>query len=280
MNIFIRKHMIPYLSEYTQMFIVLFGAKVVVCDDTYNFQQFLEHKNNLNLFYKTFPPHIENAIPQILQHNIKIYLVNIDQLGWRNLNTVKKALSNKIKVIDYSSENISLTKDINHVHIPLLLYNDIIIRDNLEIKYDIGFSGGDFPRRSTILKQLSNKYNVININKFGKKRDILTKQCRIVLNIHAFDSLSTTETLRCYPLIYNKILTVSENTPLIESSTYGTEINKFIVFVDYDKIVSKCEEILSNYDQYYNSVFKDFDETKIKHMVDNHIETINQNIFN
>lgn len=59
-----------------------------------------------------------------------------------------------IRVIDYSEQNISFTKNPKHFCVPLFYNNNIIINTNYEKIYDIGFTGFITPRRKNIIDVL------------------------------------------------------------------------------------------------------------------------------
>tara|TARA_E500000331_G_C16665114_1_gene458744 strand:- start:179 stop:400 length:222 start_codon:yes stop_codon:yes gene_type:complete len=50
-------------------------------------------------------------------------------------------------------------------------------------------------------------------------------------------------------------------------------LKKYIIWCDYDKIPDKVEDVLNNYEKYYNELFKDFNLDEIE----KHYDTIAEN---
>ncbi|AZL89313.1 hypothetical protein QKC54_gp0517 [Megavirus baoshan] len=248
-----------YLIEYIQIFEIYYNAKIIQLQPYNIKEEELDKQTSKNIiFISLVPSGILNNLEQILP-KYNIFVINVDQFSVRRLDYFLNIMTKGIRVIDYSEQNISFTKNPKHFCVPLFYNNKIIVDGNYEKIYDIGFTGYMTDRRRNIINALKNMYKVIVIDLFGRDRDIILKQCKIVLNIHAFDNKdATTEVMRCYPLLYNKILVISENTILNETNSYNRSINNLIIFTDYNKIIKKCHSVLDNYDKNYGQIFGNY----------------------
>jgi len=87
--------------------------------------------------------------------------------------------------------------------------------------------------------------------KFNKKRIEFIAKCKIFINIHANKNYKICETHRVNELVASKCLIVSQrclNEELVE-------LKNFIFFVDDDKIEEFTENLLENYDEYYEKIY-------------------------
>ena len=110
------------------------------------------------------------------------------------------------------------------------------------------------PRRTKFFDlNYDNIYGVFDISKIYN----ITKDYKILLNIHQTDEYLTLEELRIVPLLFSNILIVSEKSPYIEMLPYY----KHIIWVDYDEIESKIKDIENDYKSYVDFYHKDMNET-------------------
>jgi hypothetical protein len=127
------------------------------------------------------------------------------------------------------------------------------------------------PRRVKFFNlNYDNIYGVYDISKIYN----ITKDYKILLNIHQTNQHLTLEELRIVPLLFSNILIVSEKSPYIETLPYY----KHIVWVEYDEIEDKIKDIENNYKSYIDFYHKDINET-FKFMSDN-INPKFEKIFN
>nr|WBF70724.1 hypothetical protein [Megavirus caiporensis] len=248
-----------YLIEYIQIFEIYYNAKIIQLQPYNIDKEELDKQTSKNIiFISLVPSGILNDLEKILPE-YNIFVINVDQFSVRRLDYFLNIMTKGIRVIDYSEQNISFTKNPKHFCVPLFYNSNIVINTNYEKIYDIGFTGYMTERRRNIINALKNIYKVIVIDLFGQERDTILKQCKIILNIHAFDNNdATTEVMRCYPVIYNKTLVISENTTLSETNSYNRSINNFIIFTNYNKIIKKCHSVLDNYEKIYGQLFGNY----------------------
>ena len=202
--------------------------------------------------------------------NIKLnepyILINSEQVG-REI--IKKTLIevNYNKLIDYSFENIKKINELN-INYPLLfvpyLYNPENgphIYNNDKI-YDVCVIGEPSPKRSYVYNILKSRgIHIDNIIGWGNNRDELLSKYKILLNIHYDESYNVFESIRCYPLIYNKTIIISEES--IKSDT-NYFLDDYVIFEKYDNLVNKVIEIIEKYDEYYKKIYCNFDDSRFE----------------
>jgi len=86
---------------------------------------------------------------------------------------------------------------------------------------------------------------------FGDELTSLLETTKILINVHRTESEITLEELRVLPALMQKVLVVSEVSPLTELVPFGA----MIILATYDNIVQKTKEVLDNYDTYYSQIF-------------------------
>lgn len=184
------------------------------------------------------------------------YLIRIPNLDYYN---------NLDMILEYSIPNIiniSSSKDKmfeNYLkksfYFPPMNYEiDFEKSDNKKYDTITSFINTDEIRRKKFLNMLKlNKINNHNIHCFDKD-DLkkIYKESKILLNIRQTDHHDTFEEIRVLPALLNGIIIVSEDVPLRKYIPY----NEFIIWSDYNNIFDKVNEILNNYDEYYNKIFK------------------------
>ena len=185
--------------------------------------------------------------------------------------------------MDYSEENIDLFKNKSNtacLQLPYLLNkNEIGNVKKIKDMVCILNIRNNSPRRLSMHDKLKIKFGdkYSRIYGFGKERDNLLFLNKILINIHAYPSYRINEQIRVNRCVFNKMIVISEpgyNDDLLY-------LKKYIIFCDYDKIPEKVEEVLNNYEKYYNELFKDFDldeiEKHYKTIADETIKKIDNN---
>jgi hypothetical protein len=196
-----------------------------------------------------------------------IYYVNIEPLTRiSNVKNIHK-LNKNIHILDYSEENISLYENyFSKINLLFPYFSNIDVNKNDKIINVLAISNCAY--RDNIIKKIDNVQCKTVRNCFGKARDDLFKQSKIYINIHSNEDNKIIESIRLNNLVINKVIVISHST--INSKLYY--FNKYIIFCDtIDEIKAKIDEILNNYDEFYDNFFKNFS-------YDNYIEYIKQNL--
>jgi hypothetical protein len=114
------------------------------------------------------------------------------------------------------------------------------------------------PRRINLLNEIKNQnISHININNCfdSKELEKLYLNTKILINIHQTEHHHTFEELRVLPAILCGVLVICEDSPLKEKIPY----HEFIIWTNYENILSKTMEVSKNYYLYYNKIFKNND---------------------
>ena len=200
----------------------------------------------------------------------KLYFFNIEQMSHPSYYTMIRRIDNLINIVDYSEENIPFFEGIykNIYLIPPYFdtFNKIINCDSSINKTNIS------PTLKTIdlLSLINNKYreSIISKIKITKKQKIcLLKNCfgnirnecynktKIYINVHCSEEHKTMEMIRIVNLIMNRVIILTQ--PSICSDIIFLKKYLFICN-DPDDFTLEIQNILNNYDLYYNKIYGDF----------------------
>jgi hypothetical protein len=189
-----------------------------------------------------------------IKDNNENYLIRIDKFDYFN----------KLDyIIEYSKPNI--------INISTSNLFDNFYKKIIHIEptiYDLNFEKNNRSKLITLLNKnsserrfnLVNKLNSLNIgyenidNVFNTEELLeLYKKTKILINIHQTDHHHTVEELRILPALQNGVIIISEDSPLKETIPYSN----YIIWVKYDEIESKLNEINNNYESYFKNFFSD-----------------------
>jgi len=210
---------------------------------------------------------IQNKEYNIPENSI---IVNLEQL-YDDSTWIKRGfyldILKKYQVWDYSLDNIEWLKtkeifNVKHFKIGKSPAFEYPINNNtVDTKsIDVLFYGSMNNRRREIINKLRKlNYNVVTVNAWGKNREDLINNSRIVLNIHFFSTFIL-EILRIIPLIANNHFVITETSSYPDNND---EWKENIVTVDYDSIVDTVKYYLNNQEMIPDKVkqAKDFYET-------------------
>ena len=153
--------------------------------------------------------------------------------------------------VDYCNARPELGITIHYVpigHTPPMTSPDILCHswyyNENEKDIDVLFLGWDSHKRRSKIREdmvqagLKVEF-LINLDLAGMQRVI--RRAKICLNIHALDNMINLETVRLNILLSNQACVVSEDINDDTKNVYA----KHITIVPYDKLVSTCQELVS-----------------------------------
>lgn len=211
--------------------------------------------------------HLEQLIRD--EYGEDYYYLNTEQMSFDGyLNCFKMY---KDKTLDYSEEHIDIMKNNNYdtLHIPYLVNRNEI--KNWEKVKDVAFISGRSKRRKNMHKIITGRFGsrYTWIRGWSSHRDSKLFRHKILINIHHATLFKINEQIRVNRCVFNKMIVISEKG-YNEDLLY---LKKYIIWCDYDKIPDKVEDVLNNYEKYYNELFKDFNLDEIE----KHYDTIAEN---
>lgn len=193
----------------------------------------------------------------------KCYFINTEQLTrdyWLNYIKELKRLNPKLKLLDYSYQNVKILDEnsIKSTYLPYQEYKPEIF--NFEKKYDVAIIGLNLKNKNKqnthrnkiyhLLKEKGVKIN--NVCGFNlEDRDIPLFQHKILLNIHFDENYKIYEEIRCTRCTLNNMIVITEESDNLSEYMYYDKI----IEVKYEEIVDKTIEVLENYDYYYKKLF-------------------------
>lgn len=219
----------------------------------------IEEINLLNydkIFYSGDLEILKIIINNINYNYRKIYFINIEQMSHTEYYKMIRSVDTNINIIDYSEENIPYFKNIyNNVYLlpPFFEINNNILNKDIDILSIIN----NTYRKSIIDKiDLNKNLNTLFIdNCFNNERDYYFLKSKIYINIHCSEDHKTMELIRIINLIMNKVIIITEksiNSQLLFIKDYIIICNDMSDFKHY------TNEILNNYDYYFNKFYGDF----------------------
>lgn len=215
-----------------------------------------------------------------------IYFLNLEQLTMDGTNTKYNVLipvlnlvssHDKINLLDYSQGNISIlnNKNIKSTYLPYQVnYDEIFNYDKI---YNFAVCCSWNSRIQHIFDNVSSKYpkcnSIGNPVKFGKDRDDILFKTKVLANIHhrEFD-YNILEEIRITRCILNKVIVVSEYS--LEYEKYP--LNKYVIFVNYDDMIDKIQDVIDNYEEYFNKIYNDFDIKQIDIVLKSYLDLFNK----
>lgn len=193
-------------------------------------------------------------------NNRKIYFINIEQLSHFSYYKYISNVNNKSKIIDYSEENIQFLKE---SYVPFLAppyFENIDINKNDKTIDVLSIVNNDYRKNiyEIININIDNNYTKLIIdNCYGEERNKLFNKAKIYINIHCSDDHKTMEMIRLVNLITRKVIIVSQKS--IHNDLLF--LNKFIIICNNQEDFSiYINEILNNYNSYYDKIYGDFEE--------------------
>ena len=223
-------------------------------------------KNRTKLLKKMSIPNISDCHKKIIfvqyvnwglyqkkkDDDCEMFLLNTEQMTVEKyLDKIQKEIEMaKIRVIDYSMENITILKSIfpliDFIHFPFP-----IMFEKFEEKTGDIVSLNNSKYRSKVLESLGMYYNDFN-NLWKNDRDSLIRQCKALVNIHVNDNYNIFESLRCYHALEMGVLIVSETSDNMDSLLF----KDFIIFVSPGRDIEHAiSDVLDNYDYYHDQCF-------------------------
>ena len=219
----------------------------------------------------------QHIVDEMLSSNRVVYL-NVEMLSESTRMThILELIKKGIQIADYSLVNIIFLKEYANEHnIPITKeviylpyqYNlqDQVQLENIDDKYeyDIGIINAlpkkddsvkksNTYRRTKMWNDLQNtKWKCINIIGWGKERDELIKRCKVIINVHHFESFNIFEHIRCDRMIWAKKIIVSDNSLGMDI----LDITKYIFCEEFDNIIPMVEKVLEKFSDYYRDVMK------------------------
>ncbi len=216
--------------------------------------------------------------PKINKKNV--YFVNLEPLTcdgkYTKFNFLQEVINfNKkftnINLLDYSRGNINILNkyNIKSDYLPYYINNEEI--KNFDKEYDLCTCCSWNERISEIYTPLSKIYKSYSIGrpiKWGKERDDILFRCKVLINLHHREKdYNILQELRITRCILNKIIVISEHA--MDDNLYP--LNAYIIFCDYGNIVDKTKEVLSNYNEYYDKIYKNMDYEEVKKKYEQHL---------
>ena len=257
--IYCNYHSYKYFEDYIVSII-----RKVSCDILLyaNYQSIQLLKDTRNIFIQSIP----EKLVDILIPEYNVYLVNTEQMcrtydDWKEKMNLYPSF---VKMIDFSMENIKYYNHHNVFYIPYQVNKHEIYNFKKDLDICIMASGdGKLPeyRKHIFDKLQAQNINVTLVSGWGRERDEVLMRHKIIINLGYTPCARIMEQIRCNRCIVNKMIVISDKK-IDEDYVLG----KYIIFEEYDKIVSKVIDVYNNYEKYYQELFSDFTQEKLDNL--------------
>jgi hypothetical protein len=172
------------------------------------------------------------------------------------------------KLLDYSKENIEIWKneldrDVVGILEPYYPLQTQLHKSHKSIDY-LALVNHDY-RPKFIEKRLPNIKNKIRnfLGYFGEERRKILAATKIMINIHTGPNFRIGELFRVNEAIAHKVIVISQNCYRNDLLT----LSDYIIFCNDDEIEHKCQEVLNNYDEYYNKFFEGENLSRLQNII-------------
>jgi len=185
-----------------------------------------------------------NALPEstIIFNTEQLYM---EENSW---NTRVFQLGQRLRIWDYSARNIERleVEGCGRTALVPIGYHRRLerIEKQRNQNIDVLFYGSRNPRRTKILKELSDRGLVVQslFGVYGAQRDEYVSRSKLVLNIHRSDA-QIFEVVRAHYLVNNQIPVVCEINPTTRIDDCWSEI---VTGVAYDQLADRCVELVAD----------------------------------
>ena len=243
-----KKEISNFVIEYVEsLSIHIKNAKIIEYEDNID----VSDLNNIYIFLQSAPNEYAN--------NKNVYLLNIEQLT-RN-EWLHSIANSGFKLCDYSRGNIQLLEN-KSVHYLPYQYNP---NEIMNIKKSRGsiFMGWPSQYRFDIYNKIPNISTLYS--DFGRTRDEFLFSHKVLVNIHYLPSYNVYEQIRTTRCIFNKMIVISEKSLDDEHNI----MKDFMIITDRENIPAMVNDVLNNYEMYYNKLFSKPFDTVIAKLRDN-----------
>lgn len=214
-------------------------------------------KNSVFVFMQFVPKEIIENIQFYINHSYKLCLFNTEQLSRTGYGNMINSFHPYIYRMDYSEINLLVVaNELKKIYLPYQVhYNEI---KNYPKTNDVCIV---YPykseRRYKIINELkSSGIQVDEISGFLGTRDEKLFRYKILINIHFDEDYNIFEEMRCNRCIMNQMIVISEKSWYDDIHL----LRRHFLTCDYDKIVAKVKDVLTNYDLYHSHLFRSFDQ--------------------
>lgn len=205
----------------------------------------------IHIFLQSVPEPVLAACRSAAALKRWVVLLNTEQLSrpeWRLV--VHRTHDLGFVVLDYSPENIRLMGNLaNHYHVP---YQDDGSFPRPKTMGACMVGARTSVRRAQIFSELVHTTDVVG---FGKARDDLLFQHKILVNVHYNDEYQIHEHMRTDRCVYQGMIVVTE--PSV--GTEALRLRPYMIVEERAKIPARVHQILRDYDRVRRELFGSFD---------------------
>ena len=186
----------------------------------------------------------------------RLVVLNTEQLtrpGWNHV--IKQVHDRGITVLDYSIENVLLSGLSRHYFVPFQDTEGPPLKPKGRGACMVWADG--FLNRWSVFSSIPNASNILG---FGKKRDDVLFEHKVLVNVHATDEYNIHEHMRTDRCIYQEIIVVTEPSVYTDK----LPLRQYMVVEERSKIPARVQSILENYKAVHQQLFGNMDRTALQ----------------
>ena len=207
----------------------------------------------IHVFLQTIPDPILATCP--VSWYPFLAMLNTEQLTRKEWMVYLQRIHDRgITVLDYSVENVLLSGCSHHYYVPL---QDMGHPYTEKSRGSCMIQGTVFPARKEVFSLLSEATNVVG---FGRTRDHLLFQHKVIVNVHANSEYNVHEHIRTDRCIHQGMIVVTE--PSVH--TDRLPLRPYMVVEERSKIPARVGHILKHYDEVYAEIFGNMDRSALR----------------
>jgi hypothetical protein len=245
--------------------------KLIKCDSEFKYDNEKEfHKSPLNIkdynkIFYTGNIEILNLLLKINNTFIeKIYYINIEQMSNPSYYKMIRRIDGLKNIIDYSEENIPY---FNNIYSKIYLLPPYFnfknnVKKNMKCIDILSIVNNEYREKEISKIKITSKQKIKLLkNCFDDIRDDYFSKTKIYINLHCSSEHNTMEMIRIVNLIMHKVIILTQ--PSICTNLIFLKKYLFICN-NSDEFTYKIQDILRDYDIYYNKIYGDFNKAEYK----------------
>lgn len=247
-----------YFQDYVESLVAASKELGLLCSvevwtsSTFSFTKL--RPNTIYVFIQRIPSFILSTCT--FQDFPRLAVLNTEQLtrsGWNHV--IKQVHDRGITVLDYSIENVLVSGLSRHYFVPFQDTEAPPPKPKGRGACMVWADG--FLNRWSVFSLIPNASNIIG---FGKARDDVLFEHKVLVNVHATDEYNVHEHMRTDRCVYQGMIVVTE--PSVD--TDKLPLRPYMVVEERSKIPARVQSILENYKAVHQQLFGRMDRSALQ----------------
>jgi hypothetical protein len=250
-----------YFQDYVESLVGAAKEMGLLCSvKVGNLSEFSIHNiqpGRIHVFLQRIPPEVLSTASLYPW----VAVLNTEQMTrpeWKH--AMKQIHDRGIIVLDYSVENVSVSGLSQHYFVPLQDFQGPPPKPKSRGACMVHAHG--FPNRSSVFSSLPHATNILG---FGKPRDDILFQHKVLVNVHATEDYNIHEHIRTDRCVYQEMIVVTEAS----IDTERLPLRPYMVVEERSKIPARVDSILQDYEAVHKELFGNMDRSMLRQQARN-----------